>query len=177
MVPRHHKEYAFHLISSHLFFLNSCSFDGNICCEATARSCKSLEEFDFDASNQFGIVVQRPQWRGGSIYQFHSGFRIFNYSSMFSHRHVYSISTIPFCVFKVGPLDYIWYDQETLFPLGMAKVPDTMQELTVLQTEVAMPSSIRPSDHVSLLCEFAYLEDANEFASQRRGFPNSTRLM
>jgi CCR4-NOT transcription complex subunit 6 len=51
-----------------------------------------------------------------------------------------------------GTLDYIWYSSESLSVLAISQVDDEGQ----LSQETALPSSTRPSDHVSLVATFKY---------------------
>lgn len=51
-----------------------------------------------------------------------------------------------------GTLDYIWYSSESLAVLAISQVDDESQ----LTQETALPSSTRPSDHVSLVATFKY---------------------
>jgi len=51
-----------------------------------------------------------------------------------------------------GTLDYIWFSQEALSVLAVSQVDDESQ----LTQETALPSSTRPSDHVSLVATFMF---------------------
>merc|ERR1719161_1798230 len=51
-----------------------------------------------------------------------------------------------------GTLDYIWFSSETLAVLAISQVDDESQ----LMQETALPSSTRPSDHVSLVATFMF---------------------
>merc|ERR1719456_846599 len=51
-----------------------------------------------------------------------------------------------------GTLDYIWYTSEQLVVLAISQVDDESQ----LSQETALPSSTRPSDHVSLVATFKF---------------------
>jgi CCR4-NOT transcription complex subunit 6 len=53
-----------------------------------------------------------------------------------------------------GTLDYIWFTSETLSVLAISQVDDESQ----LTQETALPSSTRPSDHVSLVSTFMFKE-------------------
>jgi len=60
-----------------------------------------------------------------------------------------------------GTLDYIWFSPEVLAVLAISQVDDESQ----LSQETALPSSTRPSDHVSLVATFMFHDapvDANE---------------
>lgn len=63
-----------------------------------------------------------------------------------------------------GTLDYIWFSPELLDVLAISQVDDEQQ----LTQETALPSSTRPSDHVSLVATFMFHEggasDQNEAA-------------
>merc|ERR1712190_365308 len=54
-----------------------------------------------------------------------------------------------------GTLDYIFFSSETLTVLAISQVDDESQ----LMQETALPSSTRPSDHVSLVATFMFRED------------------
>lgn len=59
-----------------------------------------------------------------------------------------------------GTLDYIWFSTDTLAVLAISQVDDESQ----LTQETALPSSTRPSDHVSLVATFMFRDipaDAN----------------
>eukprot|EP00929_Paragymnodinium_shiwhaense_P007078 TRINITY_DN111037_c0_g1_i1.p1 TRINITY_DN111037_c0_g1~~TRINITY_DN111037_c0_g1_i1.p1 ORF type:complete len:639 (-),score=159.56 TRINITY_DN111037_c0_g1_i1:285-2201(-) len=51
-----------------------------------------------------------------------------------------------------GTLDYIWFTGDTLSVLAVSQVDDEQQ----LTQETALPSSTRPSDHVSLVATFMF---------------------
>lgn len=51
-----------------------------------------------------------------------------------------------------GTLDYIWFTSETLAVLAISQVDDESQ----LTQESALPSSTRPSDHISLVATFMF---------------------
>eukprot|EP00440_Ansanella_granifera_P039506 gb/GFBE01042855.1/.p1 GENE.gb/GFBE01042855.1/~~gb/GFBE01042855.1/.p1 ORF type:complete len:616 (+),score=121.41 gb/GFBE01042855.1/:1-1848(+) len=51
-----------------------------------------------------------------------------------------------------GTLDYIWFSPESLSVLAISQVDDESQ----LTQETALPSSTRPSDHVSLVATFMF---------------------
>jgi len=51
-----------------------------------------------------------------------------------------------------GTLDYIWFTSDTLAVLAVSQVDDEQQ----LTQETALPSSTRPSDHVSLVATFMF---------------------
>lgn len=55
-----------------------------------------------------------------------------------------------------GTLDYIWFSSATLAVLAISQVDDESQ----LAQETALPSSTRPSDHVSLVATFMFRDDA-----------------
>jgi CCR4-NOT transcription complex subunit 6 len=55
-----------------------------------------------------------------------------------------------------GTLDYIWFSSSTLAVLAISQVDDESQ----LAQETALPSSTRPSDHVSLVATFMFRDDA-----------------
>merc|ERR1712039_463026 len=54
-----------------------------------------------------------------------------------------------------GTLDYIFFTGQTLTVLAISQVDDESQ----LMQETALPSSTRPSDHVSLVATFMFRED------------------
>ena len=54
---------------------------------------------------------------------------------------------------------------ETLAPLAVSEIPDAVEDLQLLHSEVALPSSSRPSDHVSLSVVFSYLEDVRGYVA------------
>merc|ERR1719442_268873 len=51
-----------------------------------------------------------------------------------------------------GTLDYIWFSPDALAVLTISQVDDESQ----LTQETALPSSTRPSDHVSLVSTFMF---------------------
>merc|ERR1740121_3513367 len=51
-----------------------------------------------------------------------------------------------------GTLDYIWFSPDALAVLAISQVDDESQ----LTQETALPSSTRPSDHVSLVATFMF---------------------
>lgn len=51
-----------------------------------------------------------------------------------------------------GTLDYIWFSPDTLSVLAISEVDIESQ----LAQETALPSSTRPSDHISLVCTFMF---------------------
>jgi len=53
-----------------------------------------------------------------------------------------------------GTLDYIWFTADSLSVLAISQVDDESQ----LTQETALPSSTRPSDHVSLVATFMFRE-------------------
>jgi len=55
-----------------------------------------------------------------------------------------------------GTLDYIFFSGQTLEVLAISQVDDESQ----LMQETALPSSTRPSDHVSLVATFMFRQDA-----------------
>jgi len=55
-----------------------------------------------------------------------------------------------------GTLDYIFFSADSLAVLAVSQVDEEAQ----LQQETALPSSTRPSDHVSLVATFMFREDA-----------------
>ena len=57
-----------------------------------------------------------------------------------------------------GTLDYIWFSPESLNILAVSKVDDEGQ----LTDEGALPSSTRPSDHISLVTTVLYCDPAHE---------------
>eukprot|EP00448_Togula_jolla_P007904 CAMPEP_0170616242 /NCGR_PEP_ID=MMETSP0224-20130122/25768_1 /TAXON_ID=285029 /ORGANISM="Togula jolla, Strain CCCM 725" /LENGTH=459 /DNA_ID=CAMNT_0010942031 /DNA_START=264 /DNA_END=1640 /DNA_ORIENTATION=- len=62
-----------------------------------------------------------------------------------------------------GTLDYIWYSSRTLAVLAISQVDEESQ----LMQETALPSSTRPSDHVSLVATFMYRDLRQEEAEDR----------
>mmetsp|Transcript_11182 Transcript_11182/g.24646 ORF Transcript_11182/g.24646 Transcript_11182/m.24646 type:complete len:599 (-) Transcript_11182:217-2013(-) len=71
-----------------------------------------------------------------------------------------------------GTLDYIWFSPDNLSVLAISQVDDEAQ----LSQESALPSSTRPSDHVSLVATFMF-HDAHEPEPQvatRRGMTMMT---
>ncbi|CAJ1428128.1 unnamed protein product, partial [Effrenium voratum] len=57
-----------------------------------------------------------------------------------------------------GTLDYIWFSPENLSVLAISQVDDESQ----LSQESALPSSTRPSDHVSLVATFMFHDTPTE---------------
>ncbi|CAD7927408.1 unnamed protein product [Amoebophrya sp. A120] len=53
-----------------------------------------------------------------------------------------------------GTLDYIWFTPDKVVALAVSAVDDD----TTLQQETALPSSTRPSDHISLVTTFMFAE-------------------
>merc|ERR1712151_456061 len=77
-----------------------------------------------------------------------------------------------------GTLDYIWFSPDALAVLAISQVDDESQ----LTQETALPSSTRPSDHVSLVATFmfhdapveaqeAQAQGQNNVASRAAGLP------
>jgi len=67
-----------------------------------------------------------------------------------------------------GTLDYIWFSPDALAVLAISQVDDESQ----LMQEQALPSSTRPSDHVSLVATFMFHDapvDAQEVRGQAAG--------
>lgn len=65
-----------------------------------------------------------------------------------------------------GTLDYIWFSPDNLSVLAISQVDDEAQ----LSQESALPSSTRPSDHVSLVATFMFHDAQEEQQVQpRRG--------
>merc|ERR1711988_294988 len=69
-----------------------------------------------------------------------------------------------------GTLDYIWYSHESLVVLAISQVDDETQ----LSQETALPSSTRPSDHVSLVATFKF-RDLRENSNDPAPPPNVRR--
>jgi CCR4-NOT transcription complex subunit 6 len=65
-----------------------------------------------------------------------------------------------------GTLDYVWFSTETLAVLAISQVDDEPQ----LQQETALPSSTRPSDHISLVTTFLF-RDTPHPDQQTGGYP------
>lgn len=61
-----------------------------------------------------------------------------------------------------GTLDYIWFNSDSLSVLAISQVDDESQ----LMQETALPSSTRPSDHISLVATFMFKEPPAEASSQ-----------
>lgn len=72
------------------------------------------------------------------------------YQSCTGHEAQYTNYTEDF----KGTLDYIWYSPDALRVLAISEVDQEAQ----LQQETALPSSTRPSDHVSLVATFVFRE-------------------
>merc|ERR1711967_126002 len=64
-----------------------------------------------------------------------------------------------------GTLDYIWYTTESLVVLAISQVDEESQ----LTQETALPSSTRPSDHVSLVATFMYRDVPADAQSYTQG--------
>merc|ERR1712136_712828 len=62
-----------------------------------------------------------------------------------------------------GTLDYIWFSSDTLVVLAISQVDDESQ----LTQETALPSSTRPSDHVSLVATFMFRDAVDSQPSQQ----------
>merc|ERR1719456_1444883 len=60
-----------------------------------------------------------------------------------------------------GTLDYIWFTLDTLSVLAISQVDDESQ----LLQETALPSSTRPSDHVSLVATFMFKDPPSEHSN------------
>jgi CCR4-NOT transcription complex subunit 6 len=69
-----------------------------------------------------------------------------------------------------GTLDYIWYSHDNLVVLAISQVDDETQ----LSQETALPSSTRPSDHVSLVATFKF-RDLRENSNDPAPPPNVRR--
>lgn len=63
-----------------------------------------------------------------------------------------------------GTLDYIWFTSESLSVLAISQVDDESQ----LMQETALPSSTRPSDHISLVATFMFKEPPDREAQPER---------
>eukprot|EP00931_Biecheleriopsis_adriatica_P061422 TRINITY_DN3692_c0_g3_i1.p1 TRINITY_DN3692_c0_g3~~TRINITY_DN3692_c0_g3_i1.p1 ORF type:complete len:618 (+),score=115.26 TRINITY_DN3692_c0_g3_i1:94-1947(+) len=61
-----------------------------------------------------------------------------------------------------GTLDYIWFSPDSLSVLAISQVDDETQ----LTQETALPSSTRPSDHVSLVATFMFHDQPVEQETQ-----------
>jgi len=75
-----------------------------------------------------------------------------------------------------GTLDYIWYSSDDLVVLAISQVDDEGQ----LSQETALPSSTRPSDHVSLVATFKYRdnnENSNDPSPPSRPVRNSNHSL
>lgn len=70
-----------------------------------------------------------------------------------------------------GTLDYIWFSQTNLAVLAISQVDEENQ----LTQETALPSSTRPSDHVSLVATFMF-RDTPADADTRPGSHADSRL-
>jgi len=70
-----------------------------------------------------------------------------------------------------GTLDYIWFSPEVLAVLAISQVDDESQ----LMQETALPSSTRPSDHVSLVATFMFHDAPVETAEAQQGAQHSSR--
>lgn len=62
-----------------------------------------------------------------------------------------------------GTLDYIWFSENTLAVLAVSQVDEESQ----LTQETALPSSTRPSDHVSLVATFMFRDTPAEPSDAR----------
>merc|ERR1719311_175151 len=73
-----------------------------------------------------------------------------------------------------GTLDYIWFSSDTLAVLAISQVDDESQ----LMQETALPSSTRPSDHVSLVTTFMFRDppSAEAGASAQQGMAARSSL-
>lgn len=70
-----------------------------------------------------------------------------------------------------GTLDYIWFSSSTLAVLAISQVDEESQ----LTQETALPSSTRPSDHVSLVATFMFRDAPAEPAAETRPQPAAAR--
>merc|ERR1719335_1497903 len=64
-----------------------------------------------------------------------------------------------------GTLDYIWFTADSLAVLAISQVDDESQ----LTQETALPSSTRPSDHVSLVATFMFRDSPPEQEGGQQG--------
>jgi len=71
-----------------------------------------------------------------------------------------------------GTLDYIFFSADTLQVLAISQVDEEAQ----LLSETALPSSTRPSDHVSLVATFMFRQDDSTDASGRQAVGQSVPL-
>jgi len=73
-----------------------------------------------------------------------------------------------------GTLDYIWFSPDLLSVLAISQVDEESQ----LSQETALPSSTRPSDHVSLVATFMYEQphETNEGQAMNAGAGNRTAM-
>lgn len=71
-----------------------------------------------------------------------------------------------------GTLDYIWFTSERLTVLAISQVDEESQ----LTQETALPSSTRPSDHVSLVATFMYRDVPADAQSYTQGDVGSQAL-
>merc|ERR1712056_95224 len=69
-----------------------------------------------------------------------------------------------------GTLDYIWFSPDALAVLAISQVDDESQ----LTQETALPSSTRPSDHVSLVATFMFRDTPPENQSSSGGQQNGS---
>jgi len=69
-----------------------------------------------------------------------------------------------------GTLDYIWFTSESLSVLAISQVDDESQ----LMQETALPSSTRPSDHVSLVSTFMFKDAPAEVQPTASSQQNSS---
>merc|ERR1719384_2069998 len=72
-----------------------------------------------------------------------------------------------------GTLDYIWFSPDALAVLAISQVDDESQ----LTLETALPSSTRPSDHVSLVATFMFHDAPVETAEARSQAAASARAV
>jgi len=72
-----------------------------------------------------------------------------------------------------GTLDYIWFSPNTLAILAISAVDDAKS----LREECALPSSTRPSDHISLVCTllFSTPGETGEIAVNAQGQAQSSK--
>lgn len=64
-----------------------------------------------------------------------------------------------------GTLDYIWFTPDNISVLAISQVDDEAE----LSKETALPSSTRPSDHVSLVATFMFQDPTPEQEQQQMG--------
>jgi CCR4-NOT transcription complex subunit 6 len=70
-----------------------------------------------------------------------------------------------------GTLDYIWFSSSTLAVLAISQVDEESQ----LTQETALPSSTRPSDHVSLVATFMFRDTPPEPVPEARSQSSANR--